>query len=88
MKARDQPRLDWTIALRRPVCMVDGRPEGGWTGEFEIVCSECGDDPDLDYREVIPGAADQRALSDRGRHHGLRTARPAASRLAGLSAGA
>ena len=55
MTTRDQPRLDWTVVLRRrPVRMVEGRPEGGWTEEFEVVCRECGDDPDLDYREVPP----------------------------------
>jgi len=53
MKTKDQPRQDWTVVLRRrPVRMVQGRPEGGWTDEFEIVCCECGDDPDLDYREI------------------------------------
>jgi hypothetical protein len=34
--------------------MVDGRPEGGYTDAYELVCSDCGDDPDLDYREVSP----------------------------------
>ena len=42
------------VLRRRPVRMVDGRAEGGYTGEFEIVCRDCGDDPDLDYREVAP----------------------------------
>jgi hypothetical protein len=56
MKRGDQPRQDWTVVLRRrPVCMVQGRPEGGWTDEFEIVCCDCGDDPDRDYRDVAPG---------------------------------
>ena len=46
----------WTVVLRRrPARMVGGRPEGGYTDEYELVCSECGDDPDLDYREVSPG---------------------------------
>ncbi len=40
------------VLRRRPVRMVEGRPEGGWTDVFEIVCCYCGDDPDLDYREV------------------------------------
>jgi hypothetical protein len=35
--------------------MVRGRPEGGYTDAYELVCSDCGDDPDLDYREVSPG---------------------------------
>lgn len=43
----------WTLVLRRrPVRIVDGRPEGGYTDDFEIICCDCGDDPDLDYREV------------------------------------
>ena len=51
----DQPRQDWTVVLRRrPVRIVEGRPVGGYTDEFEIVCCDCGDDPDLDYREVSP----------------------------------
>ncbi len=55
MKTQDQPRQDWTVVLRRrPVCMVQGRPEGGWTDEYEIVCCDCGDNPDLDYRDVPP----------------------------------
>lgn len=55
MTTRNKPRLDWTVVLRRrPVRIVDGRAEGGYTDEFEIVCCDCGDDPDLDYREVAP----------------------------------
>jgi hypothetical protein len=55
MKTQDQPRQDWTAVLRRrPVRLVAGRTEGGWTDEFEIVCCECGDDPDRDWREVSP----------------------------------
>jgi hypothetical protein len=34
--------------------MVKGRPEGGYTDLFEIVCCDCGDHPDLDYSEVSP----------------------------------
>ncbi len=53
MKSQDQPRQDWTVVLRRrPVRMVEGRPEGGWADKSEIVCCACGDDPDLDYRDV------------------------------------
>ena len=55
MKALDQPRHGWTTVLRRrPVRIVDGEPEGGYTRAFEIICCECGDDPDLDYRHVSP----------------------------------
>ena len=53
MVTRDQPGHGWTVVLRRqPVRMVDGRPEGGYTDAFEIVCCDCGDHPDLDYSEV------------------------------------
>jgi hypothetical protein len=55
MMTGDQPGLGWTVVLRRqPVRMVAGRPEGGYTDAFEIVCCECGDHPDLDYTEVSP----------------------------------
>jgi hypothetical protein len=45
--------LGWTVVLRRrPACIVDGLPRGGYTSEFELICCDCGDDPDLDYRDV------------------------------------
>jgi hypothetical protein len=31
---------------------MDGQPEGGYTGMFEIICCDCGDHPGLGYREV------------------------------------
>ena len=34
--------------------MVEGRPEGGYTDVFEVICCNCGDHPYLDYREVSP----------------------------------
>ena len=34
--------------------MVQGRVEGGYTDEYEVICRDCGDDPRLDYREVSP----------------------------------
>jgi hypothetical protein len=50
-----QPGRDWTVVLRRrPARVVAGRAEGGYTDLFEIICCDCGDDPDLDYREVSP----------------------------------
>ena len=53
MKTRDKPRQDWTAILRRqPVRIVDGQPEGGYTSMFEVICCDCGDDPDLAYRDV------------------------------------
>jgi len=45
----------WTVVLRRqPARIVAGRPEGGYSSMFEIVCCYCGDHPDLDYRDVSP----------------------------------
>ncbi|MGD0701055.1 MAG: hypothetical protein ABSA02_14350 [Trebonia sp.] len=53
MMTGDQPGLGWTVVLRRqPARIVEGRPEGGYTDAFEIVCCDCGDHPDLDYTEV------------------------------------
>ena len=55
MMTRDQPRDGWTVVLRRrPARIVDGRAEGPYTDAFEIICCNCGDDPDLDYSEVSP----------------------------------
>ena len=55
MQAHDQPALGWTVVLRRqPVRIVQGQPEGGYTDAYELVCCECGDHPDLDYRDTSP----------------------------------
>ena len=55
MATRDQPGYGWTVVLRRqPARLVEGRQEGGYTDVFELICCDCGDDPDLDYREVSP----------------------------------
>ncbi len=55
MRGNSQPGLGWTVVLRRmPTRIVAGRPEDGYTDAFEIVCCDCGDDPDLDYRDVSP----------------------------------
>jgi hypothetical protein len=52
----DQPTLGWTVVLRRQaVRIVKGQPEGGYTDAYELVCCECGDHPDLDYREISAG---------------------------------
>ena len=51
----DQGQLGpgWTMVLRRrPVRIVEGRLEVGYTDEFELICCDCGDDPGLDYSEV------------------------------------
>ena len=53
MEALDEPALGWTVVLRRqPVHLVEGRPEGGYTDSYELICCDCGDDPELDYRDV------------------------------------
>jgi hypothetical protein len=53
IQACDEPALGWTLVLRRqPARLVEGRPEGGYTDEYELICCGCGDDPDLDYRDV------------------------------------
>jgi hypothetical protein len=55
MATRDYPGDGWTVVLRRqPARMIEGRPEGGYTDLYELVCCDCGDHPDLDYREVSP----------------------------------
>jgi hypothetical protein len=80
MATRDQPGDGWTVVLRRqPARMVEGRPEGGYTDLFEIICCDCGDHPDLDYREV--SAVLQRVRGPypgRGRHYRVCDAPPAA----------
>jgi hypothetical protein len=43
----------WTVVLRRqPARIVDGQPQDGYTDAFELICCDCGDDPDLDYRDA------------------------------------
>jgi hypothetical protein len=56
MASRDRPRDDgWTVVLRRqPARIMNGRPHGSYTDAFELICCHCGDDPDLDHREVSP----------------------------------
>ena len=81
MNDQRQPGNGWTLVLRRqPLRIVDCRPEGGYNDDYELVCCECGDDPDLDYREVSTNLQRIRgALPGRGgRAQGIRTARPAA----------
>jgi hypothetical protein len=38
----------------QPASIVDGRIHGGYNGVYELICPNCGDDPDLDYLEVAP----------------------------------
>jgi hypothetical protein len=42
-----------TAVLRsQPILTGDGQPEPGYTGAFELICYECGDNPYLYYSEV------------------------------------
>ena len=41
-----------SFVRRQPVRIVEGRSEGGYTSVFEVICYDCGDNPDLDYSEV------------------------------------
>jgi hypothetical protein len=55
MSTHDPPGQDWTLVLRRqPARAVRGRPAGGYTDAYELICCDCGDDPDLDYQQVCP----------------------------------
>ena len=55
MRTPNQPGLGWTVVLRRqPARVVQGRVQGGYTDAYELVCCDCGDHPDLDYRDVSP----------------------------------
>jgi hypothetical protein len=48
-----QPGHGSTAFLRnQPVRMADGRPRGGYTGVYELICPSCGDHPYLDYSEI------------------------------------
>jgi hypothetical protein len=43
----------WTLVLRRqPARIIEGTLEGGYTDAFELICCDCGDDPDRAYREL------------------------------------
>ena len=47
------PRRDWAPVLRRqPNEIAYGRPHGGYTQAFEIICRGCGDHVDVDYRDA------------------------------------
>ncbi len=43
-----------TALRRQPVRIVNGQAQGGYTGVFEVICPDCGDDPGLGYFEVSP----------------------------------
>lgn len=53
MATRRVPRRDWGAVLRRqPNEITSGRPRGGYTNVFEIICPGCGDHTDVDYRDA------------------------------------
>jgi hypothetical protein len=55
MAAHDPCVDGWAVVLRRqPVRLVEGQPESGYSDMFELICCDCGDDPDQDYRVVSP----------------------------------
>lgn len=55
METSDQPWHGWTVVLRRqPSRIVQGRPEGGYTNLYELICCDCGDHPGVDYQEAPP----------------------------------
>ena len=55
MRTHNQPGLGWTVVLRgQPARVVQSRVQGGYTNAYELVCCDCGDHPDLDYRDVSP----------------------------------
>ena len=54
MATGDEYGAGWTVVLPlQPVSIATGRREGGYTAPCVIRC-DCGDHPDLDYREIFP----------------------------------
>ena len=87
MHAPVRPGQDWTVVLRRqPVRLVDGQPQGGYTDAFELICCDCGDDPNLDYHHACPESQQIRgpysiasgiaAYERHVRHHGQQATGP------------
>ena len=55
MQTYEKPALGWTVVLRRrPIRSAEDRAQGGYSNTFEIICCDCGDHPDRDYRDVPP----------------------------------
>ena len=52
------------ILRAQPAGMIDGRPAGGYTGRYEVICRACGDDRCLAYDEVPPGLQKLRGPSE------------------------
>jgi hypothetical protein len=54
MTTSTAPGPAWRMTLRRQQARTgDGNPDG-YTDAFEIICSDCGDDPRQDYQDVPP----------------------------------
>src|SRR6516162_5133662 len=55
MTTSSAPTRATTITLRRQKAHTQGgNLDGGYTNAFEIICSDCGDDPRRDYQDVPP----------------------------------
>jgi hypothetical protein len=55
MTTSTAPGHVWTLTLRRQEARtVDGKPGAGYTDAFEMICSDCGDDPRHEYRDIPP----------------------------------
>ena len=55
MTTSTAPGQIWTMTLRRQKAhTVDGNRDGGYTDAFEIICRDCGDDPQRAYQDVSP----------------------------------
>jgi hypothetical protein len=52
--AGQDARIARSFLRRQLVHIVAGRIEGGYTGTFEVICCDCGDNPDLDYCGISP----------------------------------
>ena len=44
----------WAMTLRRQQARTVDREPGGYTDAFEIICSDCGDDPRQAYQDALP----------------------------------
>jgi hypothetical protein len=55
MTTSTAPGQVWRMTLRRQKAhTVDGNRDSGYTDAFEIICSDCGDDPRHGYQDVPP----------------------------------
>lgn len=42
------------VLRRQPNDIVRGKPHGGYTNAFEVICPSCGDLAEVDYRDAPP----------------------------------